>query len=141
MGGQSDLVLVVDDDPAVRNALQFSLELEGLKVRLYDGPQALLADRDRLHCRCLIIDYRMPRMDGLELIEALRSFGIDRPIILIAGQSSRNLQKRAARAGIHRLLEKPLSDGALLEAIHSVTDAGHYGSKGSPAFLEAGAGR
>jgi two-component system response regulator FixJ len=79
MRQDSDVVLVVDDDAAVRNALKFALELEGLKVRLYGGPAALLTDREHLKCRCLVIDYRMPLMDGLEVVERLRARGFGVP--------------------------------------------------------------
>ena len=67
-----ETVLVVDDDAAVRAALKFALEVEGFRVRVYDSAAALLAD-DSLPVRaCLVIDYRMPDIDGLELVDRLR---------------------------------------------------------------------
>lgn len=121
MTQDSDVVLIVDDDAAVRTALKFALELEGIEVRLYEGPAALLADPGHLRCRCLVIDYRMPVMDGLELVERLRAHGFNVPVIMITGRANKELHRRATRAGIHRLLEKPLADGALLDAIRSAT--------------------
>ncbi len=66
-------VLVVDDDAAVRSALKFVLEVEGFRVRLYPDAGTLLADGDLPRQGCLVIDYRMPGMDGLELVERLRA--------------------------------------------------------------------
>ncbi len=113
-------VLIVDDDAAVRSALKFSLEVEGLDVRVYDGPGALLAEASLPARGCLVIDYRMPLIDGLQLIELLRERHIDLPIIMITGRASVELRRRAARSGVRQVLEKPLSDGALVEGIRSI---------------------
>ena len=112
-----DVVCIVDDDAAVRNALKFALETEGLLVCTYDGPVSLLADRHIPPFGCLIIDYRMPVMDGLELTAALRERGLRGPVIMITGRTSKELRARAEKLGIRHLLEKPLSDGALINAI------------------------
>lgn len=112
-------VLIVDDDAAVRSALKFALEIEGLVVRIYDGPAALLADRDLPEFGCLVVDYRMPEMDGLQLVEALRARAIALPVIMITGRTNKQLRRFAKKLGISYVLEKPLSDGALVESIRS----------------------
>lgn len=116
----SGAALIVDDDAAVRSALKFLLELEGLDVRVYDGPIALLAEASLPARGCLVVDYHMPRMDGLQLIELLRERHVDLPVILITGRASVDLRRRAARSGVRQVLEKPLSDGALIEGIRSI---------------------
>jgi two-component system, LuxR family, response regulator FixJ len=113
------VICVVDDDAAVRNALKFALEVEGLDVRAYDGPVSLLNDLNLPPCGCLVVDYRMPVMDGLELVGVLRSRGVDAPVIMITGRASKDLRAQADKLGIRCLLEKPLSDDALLDSIHS----------------------
>jgi two-component system response regulator FixJ len=116
------VVCIVDDDAAVRGALKFSLELEGIKVRLYDGPGALLADSDLPKRGCLVIDYRMPGMNGLELIEMLRARHVRLPAIIITGitgRANRELRQRASAAEIRGILEKPLADSGLIEAVRS----------------------
>ena len=96
------------------------IEVEGLDVRLYDGAAALLADVALPARGCLIIDYRMPVMDGLQLTDQLRARKVGLPVILITGRASDDLRRRAVKSGIRQVLEKPLSDGALVEGIRSV---------------------
>lgn len=114
---------VVDDDAAVRHALKFALEFEGLRVSLYESARALLADPELTRHGCLVIDYRMPEVDGLELVEALHGRGLAIPVIMITGRASSDMRVRASRAGIATVLEKPLSDGALGDAIRSALAA------------------
>ena len=59
-------------------------------------------------------------MDGLELISQLRALKVGLPIILITGRASGDLRRRAVKLGVHRILEKPLSDGALVEGLQSI---------------------
>jgi FixJ family two-component response regulator len=118
MANPSQVVLVVDDDAAVRNALKFLLEIEGFEVRLYDSAAALLADRHLPAEACLVADYRMPGMDGLQLVDILHARRVDIPTILIISERADDqLTRRARRSRIHEILEKPLSDSALVESI------------------------
>jgi two-component system, LuxR family, response regulator FixJ len=117
MPPESDTVLVVDDDAAVRGALKFALEVEGFRVQLYDGAAALLADGSLPTRACLVIDYRMPDVDGLELVDVLRARRVTLPAILISGRVNKELRIRAQRSGVISVLEKPLSDTALIESI------------------------
>ena len=112
-------VIVVDNDAAVRNSLKFSLELEGLSVRLFEDGAELLAATDLPRNGCFVIDYNMPGMNGIELVARLRQRGVDSPAILIASQVSDDLYDRAKRSGYRRVLEKPLYDSELLDTIHA----------------------
>jgi FixJ family two-component response regulator len=111
------LVIVVDDDDAVRQSLKFALEMEGLNVRLYESGDAILADRDLPVSGCLVVDYYMPAMDGIELIDRLRHRAVRLPAILITARATEALRRRAARSGFRQVLEKPLEDGALIDSI------------------------
>jgi two-component system, LuxR family, response regulator FixJ len=117
MSPELETVLVVDDDAAVRAALKFVLEVEGFRVQVYDSAAALLADGNLPARACLVIDYRMPEVDGLELVDVLRARQVALPAILISGRVNRQLRSRAERSGVIRVLEKPLSDAALVESI------------------------
>ena len=71
--GSRRTVLVLDDDFAVRDSLKFSLEIEGFEVRTYASPTDLLNDTASLAASCLIVDYHMPTMNGLQVVESLRN--------------------------------------------------------------------
>jgi two-component system response regulator FixJ len=112
-------VIIVDDDAAVRRALKFSLELEGLEVRAFGGGAELLAELQLPNQACLVVDYYMPSINGLELLQHLRQKAISLPAILITSKATSEIRRRAARAGVRQVLEKPLSDGALLDCIQT----------------------
>ncbi len=117
-------VFVVDDDPAVLQSLAFSLGTEGYDVSIYRNAKALLGV-DALPARgCLIIDYILPDMDGLELARRLRARGIGLPVILITTNPGRTLLRRASAAGI-RVVEKPLLSDTLSEAVSASFDSSH----------------
>jgi FixJ family two-component response regulator len=112
-----ETVVVVDDDAAVRAALKFALEVEGFNVQLYDGSQAVLTAANLPKRGCLVIDYRMPTIDGIELVAELRRRNVTLPAILISARVTRALRDLAARSGLTCVLEKPLTDAALVENI------------------------
>lgn len=109
-------VVVIDDDPAVCQALQFYLELEGYVVRLFgDGESALAARLDSSRT-CLVIDFRLPGMNGLQLLKALRAQQVTAPALLMTSQPDRNLREEAAKANM-RIVEKPLLGDGLMSEI------------------------
>ena len=110
------VVIVVDDDAAVRNSLRFSLEVEGFAVRDYASGAELLKDTGRSGGGCLVVDQNMPGMTGLDLVARLRERAITFPIILMASRVTPVLRERAIRAGIS-LVEKPLLGNLLLDRI------------------------
>jgi FixJ family two-component response regulator len=116
-------VIVVDDDAAVRNSLKFALELEGLSVHLFKDGAELLAHPELPWDGCFVIDYNMPGMTGIELLDRLRLRRIDNPAILIASRISDELYGQAARSGFGKILEKPLHDSELLDSIHAALRA------------------
>jgi two-component system response regulator FixJ len=113
------MVAVVDDDPAVRGSLQFSLEIEGYEVRVFGDGSELLIDPKVARFACLIVDQNLPALSGLEVAEQLRARSVLNPVILITSQPSESLRQRARAAGIP-IVEKPLLGNALVDAIHAV---------------------
>jgi CheY-like chemotaxis protein len=84
-----DLVVVIDDDVAVRNSLQFSLEIDGYAVQAYAGAGKPLDEADLAGRGCLVIDYNLLGTDGLAVLARLRARGVLMPAILIAIRARR----------------------------------------------------
>jgi FixJ family two-component response regulator len=112
------VVIIVEDDPAVRNSLKFSLEIEGFDVRTYASGPDLLDAPDAYGASCLVVDQKMPEMMGLDLIAALRDRRISAPAILITSHPNALLRKRAAAANVS-IVEKPLLGDALVDRIRA----------------------
>ena len=110
-----EMVLVVDDDPALLSALKFSLEVEGFAVRVFLSGEDLL-DGPVPEAACLVIDYRLPAMDGLALVAELRLRRVNAPAILMTTNPTSAVQRQAIIAGL-AIVEKPLLGNALAEAI------------------------
>ena len=120
MDDRRNLVLIVDDDQAVRDALQFALQLEGLCVHVHSGGAALLADPDLNRAGCVILGDRMRHMDGFTLLHSLKARDISLPAIMLTSHATPNVRARADAVGVRKVLEKPLLDNALLENIRSI---------------------
>jgi len=117
------VVIVLDDDLAVRNSLKFSLEIEGFVVRSYATGAELLDAGSVAPCGCLVVDQHMPGMNGLDLIELLRSRHFSAPAILITSDPSPSVRERAGKASIP-IVEKPLLGNALLREIRDMAGVG-----------------
>jgi two-component system, LuxR family, response regulator FixJ len=115
------LVLVVEDDLAVRSSLAFSLEIEGFKVRSYATGEELLNAGSLDGCDCFIIDQKLPGLSGLDLIARLRDRHVDAPAILITSNPSASLCRQAEHARVP-IVEKPLLGNVLLDRIHDMLD-------------------
>ena len=106
------IILVIDDDAAVRQSLKFALEQEGLVVHVYESGEHLLSAPNLPQSACLVVDYVMPGMDGITLVERLRLRHVGLPAILITAKTSPAVRERALRSGFQQVLEKPLEDGS-----------------------------
>lgn len=111
------IVFLVDDDDAVRDALATLLGTVGLAVRDYDGPHAFLADFDPTALGCLVLDVRMPHVNGLQLHEQLTARGVDLPVVIVTGHGDIDLCRRAFRQGALEFLTKPVDEHDLLDAV------------------------
>jgi CheY-like chemotaxis protein len=106
---------VVDDDTAIREALQVALELRGYRVEVADDGAAALSVADRVQPALVLLDSRMPTLDGPGFVRALRERGLDLPIVAMTG--SVDAEEWARRIGAVGLLPKPFSIGALLNLV------------------------
>jgi two-component system response regulator FixJ len=110
-------ILIVDDDPAVRDSLRVLLESSGFTVREHDSAKAVLSDPALASALCLIADIRMPEMDGLQLQEELNRRKSGLPVIVVTGHGDVPLAVRAMKAGASDFLEKPFDEELLLGAV------------------------
>jgi two-component system, LuxR family, response regulator FixJ len=113
------VLLILDDDSAVRASLKFYIEIEGFEVRAYSSADELLNEDSLPASSCLVVDYHMPTMNGLEVVAKLRDRHILNPAILATSHSNENLRNRADAAGIS-IVEKP--SGRLLDSIRKAFD-------------------
>lgn len=111
------LVHVVDDDEAIRRSVAFALKTSGFQVRLYESGSDLLKSAAKLEDGCILLDIRMPGMDGLEVQEALKDRGVALPVIIMTGHGDVSLAVRAMKAGALDFIEKPFQKAVLLAAI------------------------
>lgn len=112
-------IYVVDDDPAIRRSLERLLDAVGFQVTSYETPKAFLDVADSLLGGCVLLDLRMPEMDGFEVQARLQLINPGLPVIVVTAQGDVQTAVRAMKAGALDFIEKPYSDDALIAAIES----------------------
>jgi two-component system response regulator FixJ len=112
-------VHIVDDDPAVRRSLERLLDAMGFQTGSYGSPSAFLDVAPGLSAGCILLDIRMPGIDGLELQARLLQLGIPLPVIVVTGQGDVQSAVRAMKAGAVDYIEEPYSDEVLRAAINT----------------------
>lgn len=112
------VVHVVDDDEAVRRSLALLLVSFGLEAETHPCAEDVLAQLGTLRPGCLVIDIRMPGMDGLELQAELVRRGCKMPVIVVTGHADVGLAVRAMKSGALDFIEKPYSEEDVLRAVH-----------------------
>jgi two-component system response regulator FixJ len=118
---QLRLVHLVDDDEAIRRSVGFMLKTSGFTVRTYESGIELMKAAGGLETGCILLDIRMPGMDGLEVQKALRDKGVALPVIIMTGHGDVSLAVQAMKAGAVDFIEKPFEKAVLLSAIeHSM---------------------
>lgn len=112
------IVFLVDDDEAVRDSLKLSLQIDGFVVETYESGLDFLAAYKGDRPGCLLIDLRMPRMNGLEVQQELIKRNIQMPVIFMTGYGTEQDAKAALEAGATHFLDKPIPRAILYERIH-----------------------
>ena len=114
------LISVVDDDDSVRESLEGLFRSVGFRVKVFPSAEAFLKLDNLSDIDCLILDVRMPGMDGLELQRRLIASHHKIPIIFVsAHESDREVRARALRNGAVDFLGKPLTEDVLLRAVRA----------------------
>jgi two-component system response regulator FixJ len=119
------IVMVVDDDPGVRNAMRTLLKSVGIQSTLYPSAQEFLGAYQPTQPGCLVLDIRMPGMSGLELQQELNLRGAVIPVIFMSGHGDIPMAVEAMQHGAFDFLQKPFRDQDLLDRIQRAiaTDA------------------
>lgn len=117
-------IYVIDDDPAIRRSLERLLDAAGFQVASYATPKAFLDIADKLVGGCVLLDLRMPEMDGFEVYARLQLINSHLPVIVVTAQGDVQTAVRAMKAGAVDFIEKPYSDDALIAAIESALKTG-----------------
>ena len=115
-------VFIVDDDPAIRDALSLLIELDDIAVETFEDAEAFLARCQPSWRGCLLTDVRMPGMSVVELQAELARRGINLPLIFLTGYGDIPMSVKAMKAGAVDFLTKPVTGTALLEAVHTALD-------------------
>ncbi|MDM0110485.1 response regulator, partial [Variovorax sp. J22R24] len=116
--------LVVDDDDSMRQAIERLLMAAGLKTATYASAEALLASGPMVGADCIVSDFHLPGMSGLDLLSELRRRGNWPPVIVITAHDAPQLRDEAMRRGASGYLAKPFHSKDLLAAIEVAVQAG-----------------
>ena len=116
------LISIIDDDQAVRDALQRMLRSYGFTTAVFTSAEQFLASGHPCEEACLILDVRMPGMTGLGLYRHLMSEGCRIPIILITGSPTTGERESAISLGVASYLAKPLDEHLLIETLRAALE-------------------
>ena len=111
------LVHIIDDEESVRRGASFFLKTSGYAVRTWESGVAFLKEVRHAEIGCILLDVRMPEMDGLEVQAQLNERGITMPVIVLTGHGDVGTAVKAMRLGAVDFLEKPFDTDALKDAI------------------------
>ena len=118
----SPTVFIIDDDAGIRAAIKGLLDEVGLRSESFGTPQEFLSSKRSEGPSCLILDVRLPGLNGLDLQRKLTDAGIDIPIIFVTGYGDIPMSVRAMKSGAVEFLTKPFKDQDLLDAVQQALD-------------------
>lgn len=115
----SNLVLIVDDEPGIRESLRGLLEDDGFEVEAVESGEACLAVLERRAAGCVLLDVWLPGIDGIETLERIKAEWPDCAVVMISGHGTIETAVRATRLGALDFVEKPLSAERTLVAVRN----------------------
>jgi FixJ family two-component response regulator len=118
------IVAAVDDDRRVRESVQSVLESAGYDARAFESGEAFLESGVLSSVACVIVDVRLPGIDGVELQSRIRRDRPDLPIVFVTAHDDDDVRRRAMREGAVAFMVKPFDGGELLEHIARATHEG-----------------
>lgn len=112
-------VHIVDDEEAIRRSASFMLKTSGYAARTYGSGVEFLEAARSVEPGCVLLDVRMPGMDGLDVQAAMRERGVAMPVVVLTGHGDVSIAVRAMKGGAVDFLEKPFEKARLVEAIEA----------------------
>jgi two-component system, LuxR family, response regulator TtrR len=112
-------IYLIEDDPAVRDALVIFLEIHGYAVNAFESSEVFLESIDELNQRVLVLDIRLPGMSGIELQTELKKRKYEMPVIFITGHADDEIRETATEDGIIDYIDKPIDHSSLLRCIEA----------------------
>jgi two-component system response regulator FixJ len=122
-------IYIVDDAEEVRASLVFTLQAEGYSCRAFVSGSDFLTGLLTLDPGCVLLDYRMPGLNGLEVLSELRWMEIEWPVIMMTGHGNLNIAVKAMGHGAFDCLEKPFEEDMLMQILDRAFSSGKAGAK------------
>lgn len=123
MSERGRLVQIIEDDGAVRESLSALLESWGFQTESFETGDAFLAASRRPDAACILLDVKLPGLDGLAVLDALRRTGVATPVIVLTGHGDVPMAVRALGIGAQDFVEKPFDDADLVPRIEAASRA------------------
>jgi FixJ family two-component response regulator len=114
------LVAIVDDDASVRKSTRRLIQSFGYQAEAFASGEDFLGSPLAARTACLVLDVRMPHVDGLQVQRRIAAHGLDIPVIFISGRASDEEERRARAAGAIEFLRKPIATATLLQVLRKV---------------------
>lgn len=115
-------IVIVDDDLAVRLSLSAVLSTYGYAIRSFDSARAAIAAISEEPCDCVLLDVRMPDLDGISALKLIQSLSSAPPVIMITGHADVPMAVQTMKLGAADFIEKPVIDEALVDSIQAVLE-------------------
>ena len=115
----SKLIHIVDDEESIRRSAGFMLKTSGYAVETWNSGVDFLKDVKRVETGCILLDVRMPEIDGLGVQRALAERGVTMPVVVMTGHGDISIAVEAMKAGAVDFLEKPFEKATLIQAIEA----------------------
>ncbi|GAA0777761.1 response regulator transcription factor [Roseibium denhamense] len=117
MKAEAEAIYIVDDDPAVRDALSVLFSMEGYVVETFSDGDEFVKSASKSAPACVMLDVHMPGRSGIEILKALNAEQYPAPVFIISGQGDIPMAVEAIRNGAFDFIEKPFSADAVLERV------------------------
>lgn len=122
LADEEPIVAIVDDDESVRKSTRRLIRSFGYRAEAFASGAEFLDSPVAAHTACLLLDIRMPEVDGLEVQRRVAARKLAIPIIFISGRASEDEERRARAAG--EFLRKPIPTGTLLQLLRQIVQTG-----------------